>query len=189
LGILVYNNNMINKDAFSNGQIESKLWLCNELEKLNWHSDLTHIYGGWYGITAFLLLTRQRFSVKKIESFDIDPHCESVADMINENWVFNDWQFKAYTADCNQYIEGTPDLIINTSTEHFDSMHWFDKIPEGTRIVIQGNNMPHEDHCIYSENIVSFIDRYPIAQSEYIGEKEFVYPDWKFTRFMMIGTK
>ena len=42
---------MINKDAFSNGQMDSKLWLCRELENLGWDSKLTRIYAGWYGIT------------------------------------------------------------------------------------------------------------------------------------------
>ena len=36
---------MFNKDSFSNGQIDSKLWLCRELENLGWVSNLTHIYG------------------------------------------------------------------------------------------------------------------------------------------------
>jgi hypothetical protein len=80
---------MFNKDAFSSGQIGSKIWLCEKLEKLNWSSDLTYIYGGWYGITAFLLLSRGKFNVSKIRSLDIDPSCEPIADMINENWV---WQ-------------------------------------------------------------------------------------------------
>jgi hypothetical protein len=76
---------MFNQDAFSNGQIDSKLWLCRELESLEWSSDYTQIYGGWYGVLAFLLLSREKFCVGRIESFDIDPACENIADMINEN--------------------------------------------------------------------------------------------------------
>ena len=60
---------MINKDAFSNGQVDSKLWLCRELENLQWTSKLTHIYGGWYGITAFLLLSREKFKVDRITKY------------------------------------------------------------------------------------------------------------------------
>ena len=78
---------MFNKDSFSNGQIDSKLWMCREFENLDWVSNLTHIYGGWYGLNAFLLLSREKFKTNRIESFDIDPNCEPIADMINENWV------------------------------------------------------------------------------------------------------
>ena len=188
---------MLNKDAFSNGQIDSKLWLCRELEKLEWTSELTHIYGGWYGLLAFLLLSREKFSVARIESFDIDPLCEPIADMINENWVIKEWQFKAFTLDCSQGVRGAPDLIINTSTEHFENMDWFDRISKGTRVVLQGNNMLHDDHFIHSESLDSFKKTYPLTNIEYEGTKNFDYSvpgnddyvDWAFTRYMIMGVK
>jgi hypothetical protein len=180
---------MINKDAFSSGQIGSKIWLCEELERLNWQSDLTHIYGGWYALTAFLLLSRGIFQVNQIRSFDVDPACEPIADMINENWVWQNWKFKAFTTNCNEVIKGSPDLIINTSTEHFDSMEWFDNIPKGTRVVLQGNNMDHDDHVVHSSNIDEFQSHYPLDHVNFAGQKSFVYPDWSFTRFMIIGIK
>ena len=146
-------NISVNKDAFSSGQIGSKIWLCEELEKVGWTSDLTYVYAGWYGITAFLLLSRGNFQVNRIRSLDIDPSCEAVADMINENWVFREWKFKAFTQDCNNYEGQYGDLIINTSTEHFESMDWFNNIKSGTRVILQGNNMPHDDHVIHSETL------------------------------------
>jgi hypothetical protein len=109
--------------------------------------------------------------------------------MINENWVWQDWKFKAFTQDCNSYEGQYGDLIINTSTEHFDSMAWFDSIPRGTRIILQGNNMPHDDHVIHSDTLDEFVDQYSLSEVIYKGEKEFVYPNWKFTRYMVIGVK
>lgn len=180
---------IVNKDAFSSGQVGSKIWLCEELERLDWQSNMTYIYGGWYGITAFLLLSRGKFQVNKIRSLDLDPACESIADMINENWVWQDWKFKAFTQDCNNYQGQYGDLIINTSTEHFDSAEWFDRIPQGTRVILQGNNMPHDDHIIHSDTLDNFINQYPLSNIVYKGQKEFVYPNWKFTRYMVIGIK
>ena len=188
---------MFNKDAFSNGQIDSKLWLCEEIEKLNWKSDLTRIFGGWYGLTAFLLLSRGKFQVRKIYSYDIDPSCEAIADIINENWVIKEWQFKAFTEDCNnprlsqttEYDSGILDLIINTSTEHFESMDWFNNIPKGTRIILQGNNMPHEDHHVYSKTLQDFVNKYTLTSIVFEGSLKFNYPEWSFDRFMVIGIK
>ena len=178
----------INKDAFSSGQIGSKVWLCEELEKLNWQSDVTDIYGGWYGITGFLLLSRGNFNVGKIRSIDLDPQCEKVADMINENWVWQNWKFKAFTADANKWgLEA--DLVINTSSEHFESKEWFEKLPKGTRVVIQGNNMPHEDHHIHSNSAEEFVAMYHLSQIAFAGQKDFIYPTWRFSRYMVIGTK
>lgn len=177
-----------NKDAFSSGQISSKLWLCEELERTRWTSNETAIYGGWYGLTAFLLLSRGKFKVHRIRSYDVDPACEPMADMINENWVWRNWQFKALTEDCN-LIKTKSDLIINTSTEHFETKEWFDNIPYGTKIVLQGNNMPHEDHLVYSQSLKDFINHYPMNKLLYSGQLDFEYPSWKFSRFMVIGEK
>jgi hypothetical protein len=179
----------VDKDAFSSGQIGSKIWLCEELERLNWSSELTYIYGGWHGLTGFLLLSRGKFQVGKIRSLDIDPNCQPVADLINENWVWQDWKFKAFTQDCNNYEGQYGDLIINTSTEHFTSMEWFDRIKPGTRVVLQGNNMPHDDHHVNINSIEEFKKTYPLTEYAFEGSKQFVYPTWKFTRFMVIGVK
>jgi hypothetical protein len=180
---------MFNKDAFSNGQIDSKLWLCRELENLKWTSKLTHVYAGWHGILAFLLLSREKFLVDRIESFDIDPSCEYVANMINENWVFKNGQFKAHTANCNDHLASVPDLVINTSTEHFESMDWFYNIPFGTRVVLQGNNMPHDDHFVYSKDLTEFENQFKLTDVVYKGSLDFTYPTWNFTRYMIIGIK
>ena len=179
----------MNKDAFSSGQIGSKIWLCEELENLFDKIDTVWIYGGWYGLAAFLLRARNNIQIKEIRSIDVDPTCESIADMINENWVYQDWQFKAVTRDCNNIVPTGVDLIINTSTEHFDNTQWWDNIPKGTMIALQGNNMPHEDHCINTETLNDFVSLFPLTNTLYSGQKEFVYPSWDFTRYMLIGIK
>ena len=181
----------VDKDAFSSGQIGSKIWLCEELEKLFDTVDSIWIYGGWYGVSAFLLLSRGKIEIEYIRSYDLDPACVEVADMINENWVYQNWKFKAKTQDCNELeIDWTgPDLIINTSTEHFESMDWWNNIPKGTTVALQGNNMIHDDHHIHSTSVNEFVARFPVTDVLYKGEKEFVYPDWRFTRYMLIGIK
>jgi hypothetical protein len=179
----------VNKDAFSSGQVGSKIWLCEELERTGWTSDLTYIYGGWHGVLGFLLLSRGKFQVNKIRSLDIDPTCEPVADMLNENWVWQDWKFKAFTQDCNTYEGQYGDLIINTSTEHFDTMEWFDRIKPGTRVILQGNNMPHDDHVVHTNSIDEFVKHYSLTSVVYSGEKHFQYPTWEFFRYMVIGIK
>lgn len=178
----------INWDAFASGQVGSKIWLCEELEKTKWTINQAYIYAGWYGITAFLLLSRGKFQVHKIRSIDIDPSCEPIADKINEYWVWKDWKFKAHTADCTTLFPNA-DLIINTATEHFETKEWFDNIPWGTKLVLQGNNMPHDDHRLYSASLKDFINHYPMSRLEYSGQLDFEYPSWKFSRFMVIGEK
>lgn len=185
------NDYKFHKDAFSSGQIDSKLWLCKELENLFDSIDNVWIYGGWYATTAFLLRSRNNIQIKKIYSYDVDPECENVADVINENWVSKEWAFKAFTKDCNTLtptLENT-DLIINTSTEHFESMDWWNNIPKGMTVVVQGNNMPHDDHYIHTKNLKQFKKTFPLSTILYEGQLDFKYPTWSFTRFMLIGVR
>ena len=181
----------VDKDAFSSGQIGSKIWLCEELEHLFDSIDFVWIYGGWYGMSAFLLQSRENIRIGQIRSYDQDPQCQEVADMINENWVYQDWKFKAETQDCNllNLDKNGPDLVINTSTEHFECLDWWNNIPKGTTVALQGNNMPHKDHHIHSSSLEEFIGTYPVSTLLYQGQREFKYPTWKFTRFMLIGVK
>lgn len=181
----------VDKDAFSSGQIQSKIWLCEELEKLYEKIDTVWIYGGWYGLSAFLLQSRKNIDIKCIRSFDIDSDCEKIADLINENWVINNWQFKAITKDCSSidFDKEVPDLIINTSTEHFDNLDWWYNIPKGVTVALQGNNMLHDDHVIHFKNLESFLETFPLSTMHYKGQLDFHYPTWNFTRFMVIGEK
>lgn len=181
---------MFNTDSFTHGQIRSKLWLCKELEKLNWSSKVTWIYGGWYGLAAFLLLSRSNFKVEQIRSYDIDPTCKPIAEMINNNWVCQSEVFRAHTLDCNLLHPAETDLIINTATEHFPSMEWWDKIPSGKRVVLQGNNMVHEgEEVTISTSLDDFKNRFPLAEYDFTGTLDFDYNTWGFTRYMLIGTK
>jgi len=179
----------IDQDAFSSGQIGSKLWLCEEIEQLYDSIDTICIYGGWYGITAFLLRSRNNIQIKEIRSIDVDPACEPVADMINENWVYQNWQFKALTQDCNTIVPANADLIINSSTEHFDSLQWWDNIPKGTVVALQGADMIHDDHVYKFNDLNEFANTFPLTTTLYNGSKKFQYPTWNFTRFMIIGEK
>jgi hypothetical protein len=179
----------VNKDIFSSGQVGSKIWLCEQLEKTNWQSDTTWIYGGWQGMMGFLLLSRGQFDVDRVRSFDQDPTCERIADTVCENWVWKDWTFKAFTANCDELRPADVDLIINTSTEHFETMDWWNNIPDGMRVAIQGNNMRHEEDTRIIESLEEFKRTYPMIHTVYEGQLDFKYPDWEFSRFMLIGVK
>jgi hypothetical protein len=185
-------------DAWMSGQIGSKLWLARELEALGLTEPLNiWILGGWYAQTAFLLLARERLPVKRIRSFDLDPEVADVAEMVNETWVFRDWQFRAFTADCNSltedrcwdYFSEPPDLYINTSSEHFDSMAWWDNIPDGKLVAVQSNDMDHADHLFHITSQAEMRDTFPLRDLLYSGELAFDYGSWGFTRYMVIGRK
>ena len=184
------------RDAFSSGQVSSKIWLCEELERLSWQRpQVIWVYGGWHGIMSLLLLSRGRMPIKHIRSFDVDPSCEETADALMENWVWQGWTFKALTVDCNgmdplsSEPSARPDVIVNTSTEHFTSTAWFDSIPTGTMVALQSNDMDNEDHHSCVKNLEEMKKMFPLTDIMYEGRLHFAYPTWDFNRFMIIGRK
>lgn len=188
-------------DAFSLGQLKSKLWL---IENLPNNLGLVFICAGWYGTLASLMFDRARKKFDKIRSFDIDNSCADVADTMNRPWVMDGWQFKASTMDIHNMsypVEYTtyradgsgvdlcemPDTIINTSCEHiYNFTEWFDKIPQGTTIVLQSNNFfDVEEHVNCSLNLNDFDKMTPMQETLYLDE----LPLPLYSRFMKIGVK
>jgi len=187
---------IIDKDAFSSGQILSKIWLAEELEfvikKLKFQPPLRIlILGGWYGLTNFILQIRSNLNIEKIRSIDLDQDSCENADLINNLWVWQEWKFKSLVDDANyfEYSKEDFNLIINTSVEHIDSKKWFDKIPNDTLVVLQSNNMDHEDHCRNHLSCEDLLLDFPLNKVYFSGEKLFEYPSWSFKRFMIIGKK
>ena len=217
------NNNTItiSKDAYSSGQVESKLWLCRQIEKLicDQEAQTIWILGGWVGLLSFLLLSRERLKIKSIRSFDSNPICKKQAYIINNNWSWKDWKFKAKTIDCNElnyankpltdqsgdkakktdsedidsyrsfYDSDKPSLIINTSIEHFKSNKWYLNIPNGTILALQSCDMKHEDHISLVYSEDEFKDQFQFTKLHYSGTLTFDYKTHSFSRYMLIFEK
>jgi hypothetical protein len=146
---------LVLQDAFSRGQVQSKIWLTEELQKVNEHFDTIYHLGGWYGQLTWYF--DKRITFNKYRNFDIDIEACKVSDYIinlqhlegykaksvqlglplwddsdeerNMNWITRtgcEYEIKNYS-NGNVFREKTqPNLIINTSAEHMPSI-WFDK--------------------------------------------------------------
>lgn len=190
-------------DVWSSGQMGSKLWLCRELENLRGQHappkpQVIWILGGWCGLMGQLLLSREKLSIEAVRSFDIDAECEIRADQLNNYWQWQQWRFKAFTADCNQldyahpqgWASRSPDIVINTATEHFDSLNWWERIPTGTLCALQSNDMAHDEHIAVVKNLDEMKSIYKMREIAYVGQLHFDYNNaTSFTRFMLIGYK
>lgn len=188
-------------DAFSLGQLKSKLWLIDNLP-----NDLGTVFicAGWYGTLASLMFEKARDKFEKIRSFDIDESCANIADTMNRSWVIDGWQFKASTLDIinmgfptthttfrsngtSLELTEMPDTIINTSCEHItDFAKWYDSIPLGKIVILQSNNffdLPEHVNCAADKE--DFDRMAPMSKTLFLGE----LPLEKYSRFMKIGIK
>lgn len=196
------NETEIWEDCFARGQLQSKQWLVQELERADVDLGTVFLCAGWYATLATMLF-ESNLKIKNIYSFDIDPTCVDVAKTFNKPWLMNDWQFQATTADIHDIsynmhtffvsrndgshceITASPDTIVNTSCEHIaDFTDWYNSIPKGKLVVLQSNNyFEVEEHvnCVVDNN--DFARMAPMAQELYAGHLDLE----KYTRFMRIG--
>ena len=192
-------------DAFSSGQLKSKLWLIQKLKDHNLTSlGCVFSCAGWYGVLPFLFLTDRRFSITRCFLFEKDPLSVKIAEDINRCFVTKNWAFKAvlqdiqdldYSMACFQTLrangtavelQAVPDTIINTACEHIANFDvWWSKIPQGKLIILQNNDyfsLPDHINCVSS-----------IEEFKKQADMDFLYEGTlnldSYRRFLLIGRK
>ena len=200
-------------DAFTQGQLRSKLWLLKHLRDID--LGTVFICAGWYGTLARTMFENDRIHFNKIRSFDIDPKCAEVADMINKQWNIKDFKFKASTVDIHNFewkgfhtpapsdgtsgnfyydtiadnkivqMKDNPDTFINTSCEHIKNFtDWFKLLLPGKLVALQSNNyFEIDDHVNCVNSLDEFKQQAPLNNIIYEGSLELE----KYTRYMIIG--
>ena len=172
-------------DAFWRGQINSKIWLIENLRPFVTDSVSVDIHGGWVGVLASLMF-QSDLPIKSIRTIDIDPECELIARTMNKKEEILG-QFTAITADmCNTRSDA--DVIINTSCEHisqFDYDMWLNDAFETSLFVLQSNNYDISEHIRIAKDLEEFIQQSHLKNVLWSGELEL--PLYK--RFMIIGQK
>jgi hypothetical protein len=169
-------------DAFWKGQIDSKLWLIENIRPFVKNPISVDINGGWVGVLASLLF-QSDLSITKIRSIDIDPVCEPIARKMNKLEEIQG-RFFAETIDmCD--AEQTADLIINTSCEHMSQKQyekWILNVPKESLIVLQSNNYNIPEHVRIANDLTDFISQ---SEIDVIWQGELDLPN--YTRYMIVG--
>jgi hypothetical protein len=187
----------IDADAFSAGQIESKIWAAEQLESIVNDLDISplrmYVLGGWYSLLHFILSIRKNITIEYCRSVDLDPIASYNANKINNSWELQDWKFRAYPFDANklEYTYDTDKIncVVNTSTEHFKSQLWYNLIPNGTLVLLQGNDLIIDDHVSRPESLEHFINKYPVKNLKFSGTMNFQFKNMSYNRHMIIGIK
>ena len=170
-------------DSFWSGQMKSKEWLCIELRKHVKKFVTVDIHGGWNGVLASMLF-QSDIPVTSIRSIDIDPICESIANMMNKKEEMVG-KFRAVTADMCA-IRSDADVVINTSCEHITQDQydlWLSGMPCNSVFFLQSNNYEIPEHIRTAKNLDEFKKQSGLANILYAGELNLP----KYCRFMIIG--
>lgn len=182
--------------AFSHGQAQSKLWLCEQLEPLVPENTQALILGSWYNLLGFMLLSRHPEKYISITGIDKNPEAIDIADKLNNGWMIaNDKKIKNICNDVNSLnsTDFSPyNLIINTSCEHMN-VDWYDRIVSDQLLCLQTCNLvtsdPNWNIINPSPTMNDFKSKYPMSQILFEGMKVFDYGHLVYTRYMLIGRK
>lgn len=191
-------------EAFAYGQLDSKKWLIDEATNCwgkNWGTIF--VLAGWIGALSRMIFDRQ-IQTTKIRAFDIDEDVSKTSEVLNQQEVQKDWQYKSSAQDITQMsypttyivqrkdgsaceLVDTPDVVINTSCEHIaDISSWWSQIPSGTKVILQSNDGFHiPEHVACFKTLTDFEKAMKLSHVDYRGEK--ALPE--FNRFMLIGIK
>jgi hypothetical protein len=186
-------------DAFSHGQIRSKIWLSEKLTfwlrayDLDSHIYSLNWYGSWVGLGPFVLLTNSPLKISKMNLFDLEKkHLEASRQVLNY-WACEGVEINTFNEDVNSYThlpEEKKLIFINSACEHMQSSEWLHNIPTNSLVVLQSTNMPHPEHINCHSSLTHFTSAYSaylnILDSDSI---HFTYPDKSFVRFMILGFK
>lgn len=194
-------------DIFSRGQIRSKIWLLEELNKIEANYDNVLILAGWFG--QIKSIYEKKCTYAKMRIVEIDRQACETSDYIFNLSNLENYKVKSIHADINDlklhkngyewnvenFKDGIkykekflPDLVINTSAEHMTE-EWFHKIrfkglESNPIIAIQSNNLfgiPEHINCVYS--IDHMKKKFPMREILFEGELQLK----GYKRVMIIG--
>jgi len=181
-------------DLFHDNQTKSKKWLTDKLKKyiLKTHKNNIFIFGGWYGILAYMLQHDTDITTKYIYNIDKNQALYEPARRFNNKSMY----YQHIIADMIDYeYPFRPNIVINTSCEHLsrdEFLAWYKKIPDAVTVVLQTNNYDKiQEHVGCFENLNTF--SHFIRESLKVGGDNIYYTGKlemsNFERYMVIFKK
>lgn len=167
-----------------------KLWLLTALNRQGQDTfDNIYVLGSWYGsFGPYLLYKQLKFDHAYL--IDIKPKNTSWTQQFNRRAGIDD-KITAVTQDCcSTKFQGDRILVINTSTNDIPKTDWLDNVPLGSVVAIQGRDSQPNNPDNLAQDIDTFDQRYPLAETLVLDSIELQGADGKpYNRFMKIGIR
>lgn len=172
--------------SFTDDLVISKTWLADKLKQGYKDKCVRTIYilGSWYGNLA-LFLQKAGLVFDNIVLVDKDANVLKASEKLLRP-VFDPGKLIFIDTDSKDVIYDKPGIVINTSINDMNT-DWYDNVPKGMRVVIQGRDSV--DGPTRIADMEQFTDMFPMSKTEYLGKKELSDPETEYTRYMKIGRK
>ena len=188
-------------DSSTTSQLQGKLWLVNELQKLDLKFSKVCLVGGWFAqfITPLMI---DNFNVEFIHNWEIDEDAQKISYKFNRRYK-EDNRYRAYCSNLfeyhwsdevkkyynywNKFRNANYDLVINTSCEHMYPMKKLREYNPDLKswFVLQSTNeTKFKDHINCVNSTKELAEQGELKQILYEGQLTL---DNGMTRFMVIG--
>jgi hypothetical protein len=174
------------EDSSTISQLQSKLWIATELEKLNLYYKKVALIGGWFAqyITPILI---DNLNVDVVHNYDIDKDAQLISYKFNRRYKEQN-KYQAFSK--NVFINSLRehyDMIINTSCEHMYHMKKFKELNPALNpiyILQSTNDTKYDDHINCVNSAEELAEQANINEIYFSGSKVL---DNGMIRFMVIG--
>lgn len=180
--------------SYTDDLVISKIWLAHELNKILKQQGIdsvpvAYVLGSWYGNQSTIL---RKMGVPIDTIVDVEQ---------NKQWLEQGQQIqqamgidgiKSMAADANRIDFRRlkdPGVVINTSTNDMPDRGWFDHIPEGTIVVLQGRDQEPAGAEHNYRSPEEILELYPLSKVLYQGTRHLTDPETDYDRHMIIGIK
>ena len=173
--------------SFTHDLNTSKVWLLQELARIQPDIGTAYILGSWFGNIS--LYMRLLPLVKPTRTINVERDRSMLAQsrrMLDHIGADDVEHMLADANDLDYRQLGNDGVVINTSLTDMPGRAWFDRIPPGTRVVMQSRDHDPGQRFLSTQDI---LDKFPLTTVESQGKLELQDPETDYTRFMVIGTK
>lgn len=180
--------------SYTRDLVISKLWLSRKLQQVLDQQGIdsvpvAYILGSWYSNLS-TILRRTNAPIERI--IDVEKNRKWLRDgqKIQQAMGIDGVDYMAADANRIDYRQlEQPGVVINTSLTDIADKGWFDHIPSGTLVVMQGRNevLPGAEHSF--DTVEQILQLYPLERVLYQGQIKLQDPETKYIRSMVIGIK
>ena len=172
----------------------SKLWLARELKNILQQQNIesvpvAYILGSWYSNLS-TVLRRTGVPIDRIVDVERKSEWLRTGQQLQRDMNISGVQYMQADANEIDYRQlQQPGLVINTSTNDIPDHGWFDHIPTGTIVVMQGRDSVPDgaEHTYQSPE--ELLEMYPLESVLYSGTWDLEDPETPYQRSMVIGVR
>ena len=173
--------------SFTRDLTTSKVWLMQELARINPAISTVYILGSWFGNLALYMTLDPMLQVKKIINVETDRSMLDQSKRMLDHVGARNVEYMLKDANTLDYRQlGTDGAVINTSLTDMDGTEWFQNIPDGTVVVMQARDRVDRKPFYSTDDILR---KFPLDQVLYQGSLKLKDPETAYNRFMVIGRK